>query len=702
MADKGGWGDDGGGLSTGGLAGVIVVVVLVLGAIIAFSILLYFKNKRVARRAAAEAAAHAALAPEGQTPAQHRPRHPEALPCDNYNELFPDEAPARGNVVVHSFSELHALKDVLIRVEEAGDDRSSVDYTATEMVSRAPSTLARFPVMQGEGNDTAADHFSYASRLNSFIDTSGVGAAPQPQNASRVFLATPPMSFDPSLPGQRGLFGRARSFSVPNDVSPLPRGSGDGGKSQLPAPTSSGLTSLANEAVQQPTRQGEPPAAATLVPVGPHTNAVTVPPQRQLLVPMRSEAVGTSPQVAHTTSGEWDLPHHSRGSSAERLYSPFDGAGEQSVLTLGSQAPSPLRPLLLLPSDESPPPHVDARDVELATPLGLPPSGDKEGAAGTALSWSARRPPPLHRPTDAFPPLSPQHRRPTPAAIAAVGASGAVATARTSPPPAAVDGAGVLSGASGTSTLPQPLQRGKPVRRHHRLRHVDKGGFIVLEHSLEGDVVTSTSASLEPGTPSVNVDAASNAVGDAATNSTAEQGRKKPKKPKKKRFYFEKAASYDVYGRAEYAPNPQGTHGLDGLPGESSEESEEAEETEESSDDGAGAGVQRETTGEGASSSPKEVPHTTKLPAHQDPHRLLHPISPVKPWPTADDPTATETSASAVPFPSERDAVQPIPPEGEMLAIPRESGAAPLGVGLAPESRANDNETDTGRHWASS
>lgn len=510
----------GGGLSTGAIVGIVCGVFGFAVLAVCCSFLKTVLNHRRRVRRAVNAANDTSPAPANANGTRRlHSRYPEAIPCENYDELFPDEEPARGNVVFQSRADIDRMRDVLVRIEDAGDDRSSEDFFTTEMVSVNNSFAPGRPhvhaghIMQETLKPSPA---MVPSRMGSFdnehnVAMSFVSVAPTPASSMPAFAAR-----------SRGQTLHSSSFN------PGVGGSYTGSFASPPPAKADGAV-----AHFQDRRHHGSGGLRLLVPDqerGRFGDAQQSPPPR------------SSPSDLHDESDS-SHPHISNASGLPRLpKTPLtdDSFGGPLGTTFNAQSHQPVRQpreggMSLLDRSSA---NAASFNQHLAPSF----SGVEGGTERRRTSGSGLRPPAV-----------PQSMGGGQGSAARSGLLGSTWQDPTQ-----------LRRAS----LPAAKKHKVRIHRQHRVRKVDKGGYVVLEET--------ESSSSDKEDEQQQQDASGDA-GEATLNDTAQQQQQRPeggdqsaspqspspapestgaaaakKSEKKRRYYFEKLSSLDVYGRGQY------------------------------------------------------------------------------------------------------------------------------------------------------
>ncbi|KPA74411.1 hypothetical protein ABB37_09112 [Leptomonas pyrrhocoris] len=520
-------------LSAGTIVGIgfgcIGLVLLVAGGVFLKTVL---DHRRRVRRAVNAAAATAAQA--------SRSRYPDAIPCDNYGDLFPNDEPVSGNVIFRSRAEMDRVREVLVRVEDAGDDRSSVDFSTTEMVSMNGSFVNGHPSGQGR----PVPHGK--TKVGPVLVPSKMGSFDNEHNVSMSFVSAYPTPA-PSMPAYGTHLRRGTSASSSF------------------SPGMSGSHMMSVDVPPLAARDGAPPATTA-------TSAHFQDRSRgglRLLVPAQER---THFSDGHTRPGEQLLTEddtarkNSKSPLPEEHYGALRNGPEGPLIAAQSYSP-PRQP-------PSPTPHRESAsfvdhsssfqalsDANTASfthhlaPSFTGQDGTQDGRRASALL----RPPALPRilvmePANSMPIV-------TGSRSAAAVLSGVRGAARHDP--LHVHHAGA----------PRVKQHKLRIHRQHRVRQVDKGGYVVLEEteSSEDENPNETEASPTEEAPPEAGDGGPQQSRPSAPNpAPASTPAAAPSKEKKKRYYFEKLSSLDVYGSARYLPGSTGGYPPMGLEGASS------------------------------------------------------------------------------------------------------------------------------------
>ncbi|KAK7201499.1 hypothetical protein NESM_000213400 [Novymonas esmeraldas] len=541
-------------LSVGSIVGMALCLLAVL---LLFCLAVFVKHvcdrRRLIRRAVREAsrATQRNITPAATQTAtaagRRRSRYPEALPCDDYDVLFGVEEPARGNVVFRSRADMAPMRDLLVRVEDAGDGRSSADFTTTEMVSLEAS----FAHSQHTGRAPASKEGVQPRAVTAMAY--GMGSFDNEHNVamSLVSVLPTPASSMPNLLGmrQRSSDGRGLSSSY-------------GGHGLGSQPFSFGAApALARVEGQQST-------ALTSAMAGAPRERDTARGGVRLLVPLQERRAET----CAAASGHGDAPLDSDGKTPSASF----GGGDSAATVLGgghrcldmetqtdgsSTAPSPTPPLP--PSTQAPRPSWQA-----VIQSGLGPSVETTPTPLAGLHDRADGVHRLHHIDAARLPLRPggpdvSHTAPQPLLLPLAGEAGPVTHQYSNP----------LS----VVALPPVKRRKVRVHRQHRVRNIDKGGYVILEESESSEeepqqaaqdtvVVHDDDGAAGPegersgGQPQPAGDPALphlHEPGDPSTAGAVDSPaaaplQVEPVTERKRRYFFEKVSSLDVYGRGAY------------------------------------------------------------------------------------------------------------------------------------------------------
>lgn len=558
----------GGRLSAGAIVGIVFgsfgFLLLFAGCVLLNTILNRRRRVRRAVNAASSTAAPAADATTLTIAARlqaFRSRYPEAIPCDNYDELFPDEEPVCGNVVFRSRADIDRMRDVLVRVEDAGDDRSSEDFSTIEMMSVNNSFAHR---------TAAAIHVGQAMR-----------------ETQKPHLTLTPASM--------GSFDNEHNFTMSLvSVYPTPASSmlALAARSQGTLPSASFSHSAAGS---YGATFGTPPAARTedgAVAAAAMTSAHVQGRSRdgfRLLMPMR-ERYGFDDNLSRSqlerSTTEYDRPKMEVRQAP--LFARSEGELRACHAVLGGTTAAPsFPPTVSVPHRESLA-YADAASASFQARTDASAASFGNHRNCTALNVQdglqdrrcpsvKLRPPALplglaDQPSGSVPTTlstHPNHSTSSAAAVTAV-RSGFLGPIRQHDS-LSMNHAALIS-----------LKRHKlRIHRHHRVRRVDKGGYVVLEEtgSSEGESTgrrASPTADQEASPPqqqqsevgeSGDAGGGSGAQSPAPPCSTgASLGGASPssafpntatragtaKAKEKKRYYFEKLSSLDLYGRGHY------------------------------------------------------------------------------------------------------------------------------------------------------
>lgn len=563
-------------ISVGSVVGIMLGImgafVLCCACVFLRSVWVY--RQRV-RRAVDEARrASRSSAQDGDTTrgtSRRRSRYPEALPCDDYDALYGEEEPARGNAVFQSRANLKAVVDVLVRVEEAGVDRSSADYSTTELVSLnasmsaaaslppAASSAATSSGVAGEGGMKGTQR-----RVPSALY--GIGSLDNEHNVAVTVVSTFPTPAS-SMPSGYGLRQRGASQSlslhVPDAPSALihapPTAKPDG-----PRSLNHGAFSTAAPAQAVGTTPVEPPRGGM-----------------RLLVPLQEHGCLSSDTSAgrlhdsstHTSTRTTPAPSFALSNPDARRSAPAGlsacaagmVANAPAHVSLTPSAPSAQAPLLLS-KERVEPPLLQRPAVSASVPDA--PVPDHAGGWQTHVPYAPRR----------FSSHGTETTNEPPAQYGAHGGTFGVTT----------------RGTPGSASLPPPLaphQREQPlslsrvaplkkrklrIHRQYRVRNVDRGGYVVLEE-LEESTSRSDNSEAEAESSAEHDGRESTADSQHARSSDAPvllDAHTEAEAERKRRYYFEKLSSLDVYGRGQYMPRTDaGLHVPAG--GSSGDEAEE-------------------------------------------------------------------------------------------------------------------------------
>lgn len=556
----------GGKLSAGVIVGIvfgcIIFLTCVAGCVFLKTVL---DHRRRVRRAVSAAAAgtNSGTTRVPNAVQRFRSRYPEAIPCDNYDELFPEEEPAEGNVVFQSRADIDRIRDVLVRVEDAGEDQSSEDFSTTEVVSINNSFAP------GWGHPHAHHHPPTVHAGQILRETlkpypslmpAKMGSFDNEHNVSMSFVSMYPTPAS-SMPAFAGLRSRGGLQSSSFGASPTGSYSASFGAPPVAKADHAGAAAGACVSHFQDRNRGGMRLLVPGVERGHFGNA-------------HEKTTGERSRVENSTSktpmmtplstdcgnsqceGREDFKTTPQSYNLTKLFALRD-----AVATEPTAAES-----VLIPAVASYQTRWDANAASFSSHLS--PSYTGQDVLPERHRHSEKLRP-------AAPPLDLGSHPIT---------SSSVPTAATLP----VKMGGALSAAAAHCSLlattrhdhanthhavaVPPKKRKLRIHRQHRVRKVDRGGYVVLEETGSsdgddgGDNAIDAGPSRESGTAVENQqqelrDGVSGSAGNSSSPSppppphpSNSNAAAKVKESKKKRYYFEKLSSLDVYGRGQYLP----------------------------------------------------------------------------------------------------------------------------------------------------